>query len=146
MMTTSTTLWLQLQQPLVRALINAAKRARLTSLILRGGGADGVTTERLANVVEELKTLTRDYMREFIMLVKGYPRRVHRPVATTPYMDRCVFGRHVEKERIVNFLLQRAVPERAGRRRRQEGGQDHAGEARVRRRARAGPLRARRVV
>ncbi|TVU07755.1 hypothetical protein EJB05_41124, partial [Eragrostis curvula] len=99
----------------LRSSFNAAKRARLTSLILRrgeGGGGDDAT-ERLAGVVEELETLTRDYMREFIMLVQGYPRKVHRPVTTTLYMDRCVFGRHVEKERVVDFLLQRAPTGRA---------------------------------
>ncbi|GJN26340.1 hypothetical protein PR202_gb14265 [Eleusine coracana subsp. coracana] len=40
----------------------------------------------------------------------GVPRRnnVPRPVTMTLFMDRCVFGRHVEKERVVAFLLQRA--------------------------------------
>ncbi|XP_066371265.1 disease resistance protein RGA2-like [Miscanthus floridulus] len=93
-----------------------AKRSRVTSLILgagaSGSGGDG-GTERLAAVVEELEGLTRDYMREFILLVQGYPRKVHRPVRTTLYMDRCVFGRHVEKERVVDFLLQRAPSGRA---------------------------------
>ncbi|TKW22870.1 hypothetical protein SEVIR_4G256400v4 [Setaria viridis] len=91
---------------------NRAKRSRVTSLILGGGGGDE-GTERLAAVVEELEGLTRDYMREFILLVQGYPRKVDRPVTTTLYMDRCVFGRHVEKERIVDFLLQRPPPGRA---------------------------------
>ncbi|KAJ1260694.1 hypothetical protein BS78_10G251900 [Paspalum vaginatum] len=92
----------------------AAKRSRVTSLVLGAAGAqDGGTTERLAAVVEELEALTRDYMREFIMLVQGYPRKVHRPVRTTLYMDRCVFGRHVEKERVVDFLLHRPPPGRA---------------------------------
>ncbi|CAN6193111.1 unnamed protein product [Urochloa humidicola] len=94
-----------------------AKRSRVTSFILGsaarrdGGGGDG--TERLSAVVEELENLTRDYMREFIMLVQGYPRKVDRPVTTTLYMDRCVFGRHVEKERIVDFLLHRGPSNRA---------------------------------
>ncbi|CAL5049996.1 unnamed protein product [Urochloa decumbens] len=98
---------------------NKAKRSRVARLILSAGAggrnaaAGGDGTERLAAVVEELEGLTRDYMREFIMLVQGYPRKVHRPVTTTLYMDRCVFGRHVEKERIVDFLLHRAPPNRA---------------------------------
>ncbi|XP_062178993.1 disease resistance protein RGA2-like [Phragmites australis] len=93
---------------------NSAKRARVMSLILGGGGGGGDDrTERLSAVIEELESLTRDYMREFIMLVQGYPRKVHRPVRTTLYMDRCVFGRHVEKERIVDFLLQRTLSGRA---------------------------------
>lgn len=87
----------------------AAKRSRRAIL----GSGDGGTTERLAAAVEELEGLTRDYMREFILLVQGYPRKVHRPVRTTLYMDRCVFGRHVEKERVVDFLLHRAPAGRA---------------------------------
>uniref|UniRef100_J3MH93 NB-ARC domain-containing protein n=1 Tax=Oryza brachyantha TaxID=4533 RepID=J3MH93_ORYBR len=79
--------------------LNRAKRSRVTSLIFRGGGGGGG-----GGALELLKS---NYMREFILLVQGYPRKVHRPVKTTLYMDRCVFGRHVEKERIVDFLLQR---------------------------------------
>jgi hypothetical protein len=86
-----------------------AKRSRVTGLIAGGDGG----TERLVAVAEELEGLTRDYMREFILLVQGYPRKVHRPVRTTLYMDRCVFGRHVEKERVVDFLLQHAPSGRA---------------------------------
>jgi hypothetical protein len=78
-----------------------------------GGAGDDDGAERLAAAVEDLESLTRDYMREFIMLVQGYPRKVDRPVRTTLYMDRCVFGRHVETERIVDFLLQRAPSGRA---------------------------------
>ncbi|KAF0918833.1 hypothetical protein E2562_026205 [Oryza meyeriana var. granulata] len=86
---------------------NRAKRSRVTSLIFGGNGSGDDGTERLAAVVDELESLMSDYMREFILMVQGYPRKVHRPVRTTLYMDRCVFGRHVEKERIVDFLLQR---------------------------------------
>jgi len=96
----------------LRSSFNKAKRSRVTRLIL-GGGAGDDGAERLAAVVEDLEGLTRDYMREFIMLVQGYPRKVDRPVRTTLYMDRCVFGRHVEKERVVDFLLQRAPGGRA---------------------------------
>jgi len=99
----------------LRSSFNKAKRSRVTRLILGGGGGAGDDdgAERLAAAVEDLESLTRDYMREFIMLVQGYPRKVDRPVRTTLYMDRCVFGRHVETERIVDFLLQRAPSGRA---------------------------------
>ncbi|GJN01643.1 hypothetical protein PR202_ga18923 [Eleusine coracana subsp. coracana] len=89
---------------------NAAKKH--AQLIL--GSGDGTTTvkSRLASVVEELEALRGDYMRDFILLVQGYPHRrcnnVPRPLTTTLFMDRCVFGRHVETERIVAFLLQPA--------------------------------------
>uniref|UniRef100_A0A0E0LF65 NB-ARC domain-containing protein n=1 Tax=Oryza punctata TaxID=4537 RepID=A0A0E0LF65_ORYPU len=87
---------------------NRAKRSRVTRLIFgSSGGDDG--KERLAAVIEELELLTSDYMREFILLVQGYPQKVHWPVKTTLYMDKCMFGRHVEKEGIINFLLQRPL-------------------------------------
>ncbi|CAL4966592.1 unnamed protein product [Urochloa decumbens] len=98
---------------LCSAFNSKAKRSRVTRLILGAGGGGGDGTERLAAMVEELEGLTRDYMRQFIMLVQGYPRRIHRPVTTALYMDRCVFGRHVEKERIVDFLLHGGPPNRA---------------------------------
>lgn len=78
--------------------LNAVKRAHL----IVGGG----TEKRLADVVEELEFLT-GYMGSFIEMVKEYPRRP-RQLTTTLFMDRRVFGRHVETERIVAFLLQPA--------------------------------------
>ncbi|GJN01642.1 hypothetical protein PR202_ga18922 [Eleusine coracana subsp. coracana] len=62
---------------------NAAKRVRL---ILGGNDYARVTT-----VLEDLETLTSDYTPVFVELMKG-----------------CVFGRHVETERVVAFLLKRA--------------------------------------
>ncbi|TVU11078.1 hypothetical protein EJB05_44641, partial [Eragrostis curvula] len=90
----------------LRPQLNALKRARL----ILGGGDSTATEKRLASVVEELETVTRDHMRSFIEMVMGYPRRnsVPRAVTTTLFMDRCVFGRHVETERVVAFLLQPA--------------------------------------
>ncbi|TVU11244.1 hypothetical protein EJB05_44817, partial [Eragrostis curvula] len=88
----------------LRSPLNAVKRARL----VLGGSA--TTEKRLAVVVEELEALTREYMGSFVEMVKGYPRRnnVPRPLTTTLFMDRCVFGRHVETEHVVAFLLQPA--------------------------------------
>jgi hypothetical protein len=92
----------------LRSPFNRAKRSRVTSFIIRGD--DDAGTRRLAAANEELESLTQDCMRGFVLLVQGYPRKVHRSVTTTLYMDRCVFGRHVEKERIVDFLLQQRPP------------------------------------
>lgn len=81
---------------------NGAKRLRVTGMVF---GRDN-HGDKLEAAIEDLESLTRDCMRGFVLLVQGYPRRVRRPVTTTLYMDRCVFGRHVETERVVNFLLQ----------------------------------------
>ncbi|PNT64139.1 hypothetical protein BRADI_4g24930v3 [Brachypodium distachyon] len=85
--------------------LHRAKRSRVASFVFRAGddGGAGLTSasaRRLADANQELESLTRDCMRGFILLVQGYPRNVHRAVATTLYMDRRVFGRHVEKERV----------------------------------------------
>ncbi|KAK3141422.1 hypothetical protein QOZ80_4BG0333680 [Eleusine coracana subsp. coracana] len=89
---------------------NAAKRV---CFIL--GGKDYAREKentRVTTVLEDLETLTSDYTPMFVELMKGYPHRrcnnVPRPVTTALFMDRCVFGRHVETERVVAFLLQRA--------------------------------------
>ncbi|KQK03101.1 hypothetical protein BRADI_2g05611v3 [Brachypodium distachyon] len=88
---------------------NSAKRLRLI-FGRRRDSKHGEDKDKLAAAaIEDLESLTRDCMREFVSLVQGYPRRrVLRPVATTLYMDRRVFGRHVETERVVNFLLRPA--------------------------------------
>ncbi|TVU11075.1 hypothetical protein EJB05_44638, partial [Eragrostis curvula] len=90
----------------LRSPLNALKHARL----ILGGGDSTATEKRLASVVKELETVTRDHMRSFIEMVMGYPRRnsVPRAVTTTLFMDRCVFGHHMETERLVAFLLQPA--------------------------------------
>ncbi|PVH47279.1 hypothetical protein PAHAL_4G026800 [Panicum hallii] len=130
----------------LRSSFNSAKRYRATSLILGGGGDDGM--ERLAAAVDELESLTREYTREFILLVQGYPRKVQRPVRTTLYMDRCVRreGAHRRLPDAARAGRRRAVPEHTRGRRRQEVREDHPREARLRRRARSRPLRAHRVV
>ncbi|KAM0842316.1 hypothetical protein ACQ4PT_058424 [Festuca glaucescens] len=87
----------------LRSPFNKAKRSRVASFLRSD---DDVGTRKLAAANDELESLTHDCTRGFVLLVQGYPRKVHRPVTTTLYMDRCVFGRHVEKERIVDFLLQ----------------------------------------
>ncbi|TVU11246.1 hypothetical protein EJB05_44819, partial [Eragrostis curvula] len=91
--------------------LNAAKRAHL----ILGGGDNATKEKKLAAVVEELEFLTR-YMGSFIEMVKEYPRRNTGPrqLTTTLYMDRRVFGRHVETERVVAFLLQPATRSSTG--------------------------------
>ncbi|KAK3136505.1 hypothetical protein QOZ80_5BG0437170 [Eleusine coracana subsp. coracana] len=63
-------------------------------------GADGEIVDR---VLENLQGLSGDLV-EFIMLLQGY-RPIRQPLATNIFMEGQMFGRHVEKERIINFLL-----------------------------------------
>ncbi|CAO2191722.1 unnamed protein product [Urochloa humidicola] len=46
-------------------------------------------------------------LQEFNALVAGYPRRPRRPYDSYVYADMCMFGRHVEREQIINFLLEK---------------------------------------
>ena len=45
-------------------------------------------------------------LRECNTLVAGYPRRSRRPYDSYMYADKCMFGRHVEREQIIDFLLE----------------------------------------
>ncbi|KAM0931134.1 hypothetical protein ACQ4PT_000527 [Festuca glaucescens] len=55
-------------------------------------------------VLESLQGMSGD-LREFLMLLQGC-KRIRRPLATNIFVDNGqMFGRHVERERIINFLL-----------------------------------------
>jgi hypothetical protein len=42
---------------------------------------------------------------EFVMLLGSCPRLPREPYCTYLFMDKCMFGRHAEKEHVINFLL-----------------------------------------
>jgi hypothetical protein len=54
-------------------------------------------------VLESLQGVSSD-LAEFIMLLQGY-QTIRRPLATNIFLEGQMFGRHVQKERIINFLL-----------------------------------------
>ncbi|KAM0931133.1 hypothetical protein ACQ4PT_000527 [Festuca glaucescens] len=65
------------------------------------GHVDG---EEIDRVLESLQGMSGD-LREFLMLLQGC-KRIRRPLATNIFVDNGqMFGRHVERERIINFLL-----------------------------------------
>lgn len=76
---------------------NTAKR-------LRFHAAGTKSTRKLKGVLECLETKITD-MREFVMLLGNCPRLPHQPYSTYMYIDKCMFGRHIEKEQLINFLL-----------------------------------------
>uniref|UniRef100_A0ACD5WDS9 Uncharacterized protein n=1 Tax=Avena sativa TaxID=4498 RepID=A0ACD5WDS9_AVESA len=81
------------------SLFNPAKRVK--SLLCRHEevGVD----EKMDRVVQILETVSGD-LREFLMLLQNC-QPIHRPLATNIFVEGQMFGRHVEKERIINFLL-----------------------------------------
>ncbi|CAL5002736.1 unnamed protein product [Urochloa decumbens] len=46
-------------------------------------------------------------LRQFDALVAGYPRRPRQPYDSYMCADKCMFGRHVEREQIINFLFEK---------------------------------------
>uniref|UniRef100_A0A804N5W8 NB-ARC domain-containing protein n=1 Tax=Zea mays TaxID=4577 RepID=A0A804N5W8_MAIZE len=62
------------------------------------GGVD-----EIERVLQRLQVMSGD-LREFILLLQGC-KPIRRPLATSIFRDAQMFGRHVEKERIINFLL-----------------------------------------
>ncbi|XP_037429736.1 uncharacterized protein LOC119295419 [Triticum dicoccoides] len=62
------------------------------------------STTKLKSVLASLEATTAD-MREFVVLLGSCPRLPRQPYCMHLYMDKCMFGRHVEKEQLINFLL-----------------------------------------
>uniref|UniRef100_A0ACD6A728 Uncharacterized protein n=1 Tax=Avena sativa TaxID=4498 RepID=A0ACD6A728_AVESA len=85
-------------QPFSFSLFNPAKRVK--SLLCRHEVGVG---EKIDRVVRILETLSGD-LREFLMLLHSC-QPIHRPLGTNILVEGQMFGRHVEKERIINFLL-----------------------------------------
>ncbi|XBI48249.1 hypothetical protein VPH35_112035 [Triticum aestivum] len=51
-----------------------------------------------------------DHMVEFVVLLAGCERVSRRPYDAYLQVDNFMFGRHVEKQKIINFLLQQDIP------------------------------------
>lgn len=84
---------------------NHAKRLRLavnTSKAILFRSSD---TCELNCVLANLHKISED-LKEFILLLRSQPPMVDRPTTTSLYIDNRIFGRHVVREKIINFLLQ----------------------------------------
>lgn len=82
---------------------NAAKRVRVAARrtpFRSGGGGAG----ELDGVLADMESVSSD-LAEFIMLLQCCPPALHRPLATNIYADCQVFGRHLERRRVIDFLL-----------------------------------------
>uniref|UniRef100_A0A0D9XPD2 Uncharacterized protein n=1 Tax=Leersia perrieri TaxID=77586 RepID=A0A0D9XPD2_9ORYZ len=85
---------------------NSAKRFRFADAIRKHTPVafGSWTTTNLKDVVDSLETKIKD-MREFVMLLGSYPRLPRQPYSTYLYIDKCMFGRRIEKEQVIKFLL-----------------------------------------
>uniref|UniRef100_A0A0D3HIJ7 NB-ARC domain-containing protein n=1 Tax=Oryza barthii TaxID=65489 RepID=A0A0D3HIJ7_9ORYZ len=91
---------------------NSAKRFRFADALRKHTPISFASrsTTNLKGVVEDLETKIAD-MREFVMLLGSYPRLPRQPYSTYLFMDKCMFGRRVEKEKVIDFLLCSDLPD-----------------------------------
>lgn len=77
---------------------NFAKRLRLPS--------DGSTQtlQELERVLDSLRTMILD-VSELVIFLTTYPRLSHQPYSMHLLLERCMFGRQMEMELVINFLL-----------------------------------------
>ncbi|XP_062180485.1 disease resistance protein RGA2-like [Phragmites australis] len=61
--------------------------------------------KKVEQMLGSLKSIIGD-MKEFVTFLKGYPPLCREPYSKHLVLDKCMFGRQSEMERIVNFLLQ----------------------------------------
>ncbi|XP_047059102.1 putative disease resistance protein RGA1 [Lolium rigidum] len=93
-------------QPFSLSSFNPAKRIRVVaaSTMRCVLSRDAAGVDEIHRVLENLQGLSGD-LREFLMLLQGC-KRIRRPLSTNIFVDSGqMFGRHVERERIINFLL-----------------------------------------
>ncbi|EAY80053.1 hypothetical protein OsI_35219 [Oryza sativa Indica Group] len=85
---------------------NSAKRFRFADAISKRTPVAFGSRSRtnLKDVVDGLETKIAD-MREFVILLGSHPRLPRQPYSTYLYIDNCMFGRRIEKEQVINFLL-----------------------------------------
>uniref|UniRef100_A0A0D9VDE8 NB-ARC domain-containing protein n=1 Tax=Leersia perrieri TaxID=77586 RepID=A0A0D9VDE8_9ORYZ len=83
--------------------LNPAKRLRVAARRLVFRGRDGAKAE-LDGVLADLESVSGD-LTGFITMLQSCPPALHRPLATNIYADSQMFGRHVERRRVFDFLL-----------------------------------------
>ncbi|CAM0877527.1 unnamed protein product [Alopecurus aequalis] len=84
---------------------NPAKRVRVAACSVKSllSRREVGAHERIDRVVQILETISGD-LKEFLMLVQNC-QPIRHPLATNILIEGQMFGRHVERERIINFLL-----------------------------------------
>ncbi|KAF8727369.1 hypothetical protein HU200_018971 [Digitaria exilis] len=99
---------------------NPAKRVRFPSggappetdesVVLDGGARSPV---ELQQVVRSLEFMVGD-MKEFVMFLGSYSPLYRQPYSAHLVVDKCMFGRQMEKEMVLEFLLKKHEPETLG--------------------------------
>ncbi|KAL6644241.1 hypothetical protein ACP70R_015849 [Stipagrostis hirtigluma subsp. patula] len=88
------------------SLVNPCKRIRrMMSISVRRLLLGDKDMKKLQEVMGRLEAIAAN-LREFNALVAGYPHRSRRPYDAYLHVDKSMFGRHIEREQIINFLLE----------------------------------------
>lgn len=66
-------------------------------------------TEELNSTLDNLESVVSN-MNEFVLLLSGCQRMFQTPFDSYLYIDNFMFGRHVEKQQVINILLQDNLP------------------------------------
>ncbi|KAJ1287429.1 hypothetical protein BS78_02G008900 [Paspalum vaginatum] len=83
---------------------NPSKRVCLLRWRQQSGGSNDVD-DRLQRVLGSLEALVSD-VGELVTFLTGCPRLNRQPYSTYLFLDTCMFGRQMEMDRVVSFLLQ----------------------------------------
>ncbi|XP_047061432.1 uncharacterized protein LOC124668309 [Lolium rigidum] len=81
------------------------KRSRRTTCARK----DKVMHHELHGALKNIEIVAANMM-EFVVLLGGCDRMLHRPYDAYLYHDNIMFGRHTEKQILLNFLLQDSIP------------------------------------
>uniref|UniRef100_A0ACD5U1B0 Uncharacterized protein n=1 Tax=Avena sativa TaxID=4498 RepID=A0ACD5U1B0_AVESA len=86
---------------------NPAKRFRRLSSInqIKSTVIDRDSSKELKQVILVLERIVAD-MKEFSIFLMSYPRMYRQPYASYLFLDKCMFGRQMEREQTISFLLQ----------------------------------------
>ncbi|XP_004987111.1 putative disease resistance protein RGA3 [Setaria italica] len=91
------------------ARFNPAKRVRVPSGDPEACRASAARLRELRQAVRGLEAMIGD-MKEFVVFLTTHPLLHRQPYSAHLFVDKCMFGRHMEKERIMEFLLQPEPP------------------------------------
>ncbi|CAN6307553.1 unnamed protein product [Urochloa humidicola] len=95
--------------------INPAKRVRSLSgdpgfrAVAAFGAIGGVSSRELHEKVRSLEAMIGD-AKEFVVFLTNCPPMYRQPYSTHLFMEKCMFGRYMEKDRVMDFLLQVEPP------------------------------------
>ncbi|RCU61740.1 hypothetical protein SETIT_J030100v2 [Setaria italica] len=94
---------------------NTVKRVRFSSNSSSATGAvlSGASPGELHQMVCSLEAMIND-MKEFVVFLMGYPILHRQPYSAHFFVERCMFGRHMERDMIMEFLLQTDPPSNSG--------------------------------